>query len=120
MSNPTPIDHDGHDELHHGLRAARAGLALQERIAVLQSQLSKDWEAHRQAVQANQATGLSPVGQLKLEALASIAALSNFHCAAAHDLIHAGDHEAAHCWTLDEGALNVAFDVLSGVDLSDI
>ena len=119
MTNPTPIDHDGHDELHHGLRAIRSNLALKERIEALSDQLSRDWEDHRKAVLNGCSTGLSPIAQLKMEAMASIAALSSFHCAVAHDLIDHGDHQAAHAWTLDEGAFNVAFDILSNIDVEE-
>jgi hypothetical protein len=121
MTTPEPIDSsDDQDELLHGLHEVRVNLALNERMGQIAEQLSDDWEAWRTAKIDGKATGLSPVAQLKLEALASIAALSDFHCSVAHQLIDAGMHDAAHGWTLDEGALNVAFDVLNGVNTRDI
>ena len=119
MTNPTPIDHDGDDELHHGLRAIRSNLALKERIKALSDQLSRDWDDHRKAVLNGCSTGVSPIAQLKMEAMASIATLSDFHCAVAHGLIDHGDHQAAHAFALDEGAFNVAFDILSNIDVEE-
>jgi len=121
MASPNPIDNaEGDDKELDGLREARVTMALKARTQRISSQLADEWDEWRAAVEDGRAAGLSPVATLKLEALACIAALSDFHCSMAHQLIDAQMHEAAHGWALDEGALNVAFDVLSGVNTRDI
>jgi hypothetical protein len=108
------------DELIHSLRIAQANLALREHINELEETFKADWEAFRKERLNGDATGLSPVSKLKLEAQARLALLGRFHCAMAHELIDAGDHAAAHSWALDEGLLNSSFLLLEQVDTSEI
>ncbi len=116
-SNPEP-DYDplSDDELHESLVQARHGLALNERSIEVMHKLQHDWTAYRKQCSAGIATGASPVSLLKLEALASIAALSDFHCHMAHCLMEDGSAEEAHGWSVEEGYLNAAFTLLAQID----
>lgn len=121
MTNSNSMEHPAdEDELIHSLRIAQANLALREQISDLNATFQEEWEAFRKQRLNGDATGLSPVSRLKLEAQARLALLSRFHCAMAHELIDAGEHEAAHSWALDEGLLNSSFLLLEQVDTSEI
>lgn len=113
MNQDLPSDED----LHESLVQARHGLALNERARTLQRQLMRDWETYRQRTAD---IGASPISLLKLEALASIAALTDFHCFMAHKCTEEGMHEGAHQWSVDEGFLASAFTVLSQVDTESL
>ena len=104
------------DDLNASLRCARDELTLRSRTRTLCLQLQQDWESYRKARLADADTGSSPVNTLKLEAMAAIAALADFHCCAAHNLNDEGDDEAAHSWSLDEGMLRSAYVLLANID----
>ena len=106
----------GDDELNASLRSARDELTLRSRTRILCEQLQQDWEAYRQARLNDSDTGSSPVNTLKLEAMAAIAALADFHCCCAHHLAEDDDPELAHNWTLDEGMLRSAYVLLAHID----
>ena len=116
MNQDLPSDED----LQESLVQARHGLALNERARTLQRQLVLDWGTYRQQTEGGADTGASPVSLLKLEALASIAALTDFHCFMAHKCTEQGMHEQAHHWSVDEGFLASAFTVLSQVDTESL
>ena len=108
------------EDLQESLTSARHGLALNERARTLQKKLVLDWETYRQRIADGSDVGTSPVSLLKLEALASIAALTDFHCFMADKFAEAGMDEQAHGWAVDEGFLASAFCVLSQVDTESV
>lgn len=107
------------EELQESLVHARHGLALNERSRAVKQQLCEDWERYRIQAAEGSETGASPVSLLKLEAMASIAALADFHCVMSHQLIDAEMHEEAHGWAIDEGYFNAAFTILAHVNTED-
>lgn len=112
----TPLLQPDDDELNAQLRSARDELAIRSRTRTLCLQLQQDWEIYRKARLDDADTGSSPVNTLKLEAMAIISALADFHCCAAHGLMEQGEDETAHNWTLDEGMLRAAYIQLAHID----
>jgi len=120
-SNPEP-DYDplSDEELQESLVNARHGLALNERSRAMKQQLSEDWERYRALACEGAETGASPVSLLKLEAMAAIAALADFHCSMSHQLLDGGLELESHGWAVDEGFLNAAFTILTHVNTEDL
>lgn len=105
----------GDDELNASLRTVRDELTIRSRTRSLCDQLQQDWEVYRKARLDDADTGSSPVNTLKLEAMAIISALADFHCCTAHHL-ESDDPELAHNWTIDEGVLRSAYILLAHID----
>lgn len=120
-SNPEP-DYDAFsdEELQESLVQARHGLALNERSRAVKQQLAEDWERYRALACEDAETGASPVSLLKLEAMAAIAALADFHCHMSHELLDRGLETESHGWAVDEGFLNAAFTILTHVNTEDL
>jgi hypothetical protein len=120
-TNPDPDNQAPSDqELHSSLQQIRYNLAVLERARAIKQQLGEDWELYRGLAADDAERGASPVSKLKVEAIATIATLGEFHCRMAHCLAEEGEHRAAHAWAVDEGILQAAGAVLNRVDTESL
>lgn len=111
-----PDDLQDRFEVHLG--DLRAAMALRERCNAISKELEDGMEAYIKAAKEGQPSGVGPLEKLKLEALASILVLSAFHCRTAAVMAQDGNLPCAHSWSRDEGALQSAFLILQGIDVS--
>jgi hypothetical protein len=95
-------------------------MAVTERTKALSKKLHGDWDAYTKEVMGDKPTGACPLSALKIEALASIAALAEFHCNLSRRAGDLGDGNIAHAWAVDEGFLQSAFTLLTMVDTESL
>jgi hypothetical protein len=104
------------ESFHSSIAAARHQLAINERTRTLTRQLAKDWSSYTKARRDDEPTGASPLSTLKVEALASVAALADFHCSMSHQSVANDMEDVGHGWAVDEGFLQAAFTLIFNVD----
>jgi len=109
---PQGNDHN----LSADLRGVRDKFIVHNRTKELCLQLKQDWDTYRNDRMSGKETGASPAHALKLEAMAIISALADFHCSCGAQLDAAGAKGPAHNWALDEGKLHAAEMLLSHID----
>lgn len=103
---------------HKRLRDARISLSLEQQILETKERFKREATAYEQARKAGQPTGLSPLEQLKLQALAPLFVLAQYHCICSHIAAEQGDVGASHVWALDEGRLQLLVGTLIEIDVS--
>lgn len=104
---------------HQTLRNAQLDFVLNHRISRIKERLLNDIEVYKQAIRDDAPRGLNPLLQAKLEALAILATLADYHCMISHKAIAHGDHEEAHTWAIDEGRLHGAIEIIASVQLGE-
>lgn len=102
---------------HATLRNARLDFILNEKINAHKKRLKQECESYSMALKEGKPRGVSPLLLLKIEALAAMATLANYHCMIAHRAIEADDHNAAHVWAVDEGRIHGAIELIASVDV---